>query len=278
MQPLADLARAARRASSTFPARSFAAMRPSLRLRVRQEAFRLGHVVLKRQEFARNANWYVRNLGLIASDIELLPGTRGAADRVPSLRRVERSPPTIQRGDRLRAGGRFRPRRIRNARLRRRGTGRRVAPAAGLDQVLGRRAAHPRLADLLLPLRPERVRASSTTPTATSSMQTGRRATTRAASQALRLGADLPKHFIDTGMSPRRLAKVVRGLRSREEFTLARLIAAKRAYSGSRGHGPAGGSASRSRLDGRRQSRRSSIGSMCEALKRIPLRIPGPYT
>ena len=32
-------------------------------------------------------------------------------------------------------------------------------------------------------------------------------------------------------MSPRRLAKVVHGLRTREEFTLARLAAAKRAYS-----------------------------------------------
>ena len=38
--------------------------------------FRLGHVVLQRQEFARNATWYVRNFGLIASDVELLPGTK----------------------------------------------------------------------------------------------------------------------------------------------------------------------------------------------------------
>ena len=44
-------------------------------------------------------------------------------------------------------------------------------------------------------------------------------------------GPDLPSHFIDIGMSPRRFAKVVRGLRTREEFTLARLLAAKRAYS-----------------------------------------------
>jgi hypothetical protein len=44
-------------------------------------------------------------------------------------------------------------------------------------------------------------------------------------------GPDLPKHFIDLRMSLRRLAKVVRALRTREEFTLSRLAAAKRAYS-----------------------------------------------
>lgn len=42
------------------------------------EVFRLGHLVVQRQEFARNANWYVQNFGLIASDVELLPTTREA--------------------------------------------------------------------------------------------------------------------------------------------------------------------------------------------------------
>ena len=40
------------------------------------EVYRLGHAVMQRQEFARNANWYVQNFGLIASDVLLLPGTR----------------------------------------------------------------------------------------------------------------------------------------------------------------------------------------------------------
>lgn len=40
------------------------------------EVFRLGHLVQQRQEFSRNANWYIRNFGLIASDVETLPGTR----------------------------------------------------------------------------------------------------------------------------------------------------------------------------------------------------------
>ena len=33
---------------------------------------RLGHVVLGRQEFERNVSWYLRTLGLIASDVEVL--------------------------------------------------------------------------------------------------------------------------------------------------------------------------------------------------------------
>jgi len=40
------------------------------------EVFRLGHLVQQRQEFIRNANWYITNFGLIASDIEVLPETR----------------------------------------------------------------------------------------------------------------------------------------------------------------------------------------------------------
>jgi len=40
------------------------------------EVFRLGHLVQQRQEFIRNANWYVTNFGLIASDVEILPDTR----------------------------------------------------------------------------------------------------------------------------------------------------------------------------------------------------------
>jgi hypothetical protein len=40
------------------------------------EVFRLGHLVQQRQEFARNANWYIENFGLIASDVETLPDTR----------------------------------------------------------------------------------------------------------------------------------------------------------------------------------------------------------
>ena len=31
---------------------------------------------MQRQEFARNANWYVQNFGLIASDVLLMPGSR----------------------------------------------------------------------------------------------------------------------------------------------------------------------------------------------------------
>ena len=44
-------------------------------------------------------------------------------------------------------------------------------------------------------------------------------------------GPVLPPHFVDTSMTPARLARVIRGLYTREEFTLERLLAQKRLYS-----------------------------------------------
>jgi hypothetical protein len=43
-------------------------------------------------------------------------------------------------------------------------------------------------------------------------------------------GPELPPHFVDTTITPSRLLKVIRGLRTRDEFTLARLLATKRLY------------------------------------------------
>ncbi len=47
--------------------------RPQPILAAPADVFRLGHLVLQRQEFARNANWYINTFGLIASDVEVLP-------------------------------------------------------------------------------------------------------------------------------------------------------------------------------------------------------------
>jgi hypothetical protein len=44
-------------------------------------------------------------------------------------------------------------------------------------------------------------------------------------------GPELPRHFADTTMTPARLARVLRGLRTREGFTLKRLLATRRLYS-----------------------------------------------
>jgi hypothetical protein len=40
-----------------------------------------------------------------------------------------------------------------------------------------------------------------------------------------------PPHFVDTSMTPSRLARVIRGLRTRGEFKLTRLLATARLYS-----------------------------------------------
>lgn len=194
------------------------------------EVFRLGHVVLQRQEFARNANWYVRNFGLIASDVELLPSTtepliaflrcdRGAdpadhhsvviafgpedafdhaAFETLDLDAVGLGAEWLQRQGWIKSWG----------------VGRHILGS----QIFcyhydpsGFAVEHYADGDVFDADAPTRYHQGGV-------------------SGLYAWGPDLPRHFIDTGMSPRRVANVVRGLRSREEFTLARLLAAKRAY------------------------------------------------
>lgn len=46
------------------------------------EVFRLGHLVMQRQEFARNANWYIQNFGLVDFHLEGAPSFREALIRM----------------------------------------------------------------------------------------------------------------------------------------------------------------------------------------------------
>jgi|SRR3954468_234885 catechol-2,3-dioxygenase len=195
------------------------------------EVFRLGHVVLQRQEFARNANWYVKNFGLIASDVEMMPGTteplvaflrcdRGAeladhhsvvvafgpedafdhaAFETLDLDAVAFGAEWLQRQGWIKSWG----------------VGRHILGS----QIFcyhydpsGFAVEHYADGDVF----------DADVPT---HYHEGGVAGLYA------WGPDLPKHFIDTSLSPQRLAKVVGGLRTREEFTLARLAGAKRAYS-----------------------------------------------
>ena len=194
------------------------------------EVFRLGHVVLQRQEFARNANWYVKNFGLIASDVELLPGTnepliaflrcdRGAepadhhsvviafgpedaydhaAFETTDMDAVGLGAEWLQRQGWIKSWG----------------VGRHILGS----QIFcyhydpsGFAVEHYADGDVFDADAPTRYHEGGV-------------------AGLYAWGPDLPKHFIDTSMTPGRLAKVVRGLRTREEFTLARLAAAKRAY------------------------------------------------
>jgi len=195
------------------------------------EVFRLGHVVLQRQEFARNASWYVKNFGLIASDVELLPGTKEPL--IAFLRCDRGAEPADHHSvviafgpedaydhaafetmdlDAVALGAEWLQR---QGWIKSWGVGRHILGS----QIFcyhydpsGFAVEHYADGDVFDARSPTRYHEGGV-------------------AGLYAWGPDLPKHFIDTGMTPRRLAKVVRGLRSREEFTLARLAAAKRAYS-----------------------------------------------
>jgi len=195
------------------------------------EVFRLGHVVLQRQEFARNANWYVKNFGLIASDVELLPATKEPL--IAFLRCDRGADPADHHSvviafgpedafdhaafealdlDALGLGAEWLQR---QGWIKSWGVGRHILGSQLFCyhyDPSGFAVEHYADGDIFDADAPTRYREGGI-------------------AGLYAWGPDLPQHFIDTRMSPRRLAKVLRGLRTREEFTLARLAAAKRAYS-----------------------------------------------
>jgi hypothetical protein len=61
------------------PGRNLRVNAPQPALPAPAEVFRLGHLALQRQELVRNTRWYVDNFGLIASDVEVLPGSHQPA-------------------------------------------------------------------------------------------------------------------------------------------------------------------------------------------------------
>jgi len=195
------------------------------------EVFRLGHAVMQRQEFARNANWYVQNFGLIASDVLLMPGTH---EPVLAFLRCDRGDEpadhhtvVIALGpengyehaafelldvDALGAGAEWLQR---QGWTRAWGIGRHVLGSQLFSyhyDASGFTLEHYADGDVFDVHYP-----------------TGYHEASKAGLYLW--GPDLPDHFIDMAMTPRRAAEIVHGLRTREEFTLKRLLAAKRVFS-----------------------------------------------
>ena len=195
------------------------------------EVFRLGHAVMQRQEFARNANWYVQNFGMIASDVLLLPETREPVlaflrcDRGPEL--ADHHTVVIALGpedgyehaafelldiDALGAGAEWLQR---QGWIRAWGIGRHLLGSQLFSyhyDASGFTLEHYADGDVFDVTYPTGYHEASTA--------------------GLYLwGPELPDHFIDLGMTPRRAVEVVHGLRTREDFTLKRLLAAKRVFS-----------------------------------------------
>ncbi len=194
------------------------------------EVFRLGHAVMQRQEFARNANWYVQNFGLIASDVLLLPGTRepvlaflrcdrgdGLADHHTVVIALgpengyEHAAFELLDVDALGAGSEWMQQ---QGWIKAWGIGRHVLGSQLFSyhyDPSGFTLEHYADGDVFDARYP-----------------TGFHEASKAGLYLW--GPDLPDHFIDMRMTPRRAAEVVHGLRAREDFTLKRLLAAKRVF------------------------------------------------
>ncbi len=110
---------------------------------------RLGHLVLATTNFATSVDWYMRHLGVIASDVQCV------ADGSPVLAftRCDRGD-TPRRSPHRGAGTELRPilyaYRLRNFRPGRRGTGLPVPAVARLGSFLGYWSPHPRQPDIRL--------------------------------------------------------------------------------------------------------------------------------
>lgn len=192
---------------------------------------RLGHVVLGRQEFARNASWYMNMLGLIATDVEVLPELREPT--VAFMRFDRGAAPSDHHSivvaaapedgylhaafestdvDALGAGAEWLQQR---GWVKSWGIGRHILGSQlfcyHIDPA-GFEVEHYVDGDLFDASYPTHYH--------------------EAGLRGLYLwGPVPPPHFVDTGMSLRRLGRVLRGLRGRDEFTWKRLLATKRLYS-----------------------------------------------
>jgi catechol 2,3-dioxygenase-like lactoylglutathione lyase family enzyme len=194
------------------------------------EVFRLGHLALQRQELVNNTRWYMQNFGLIASDVELLPDNHcpvlvfmrcdlGAAPTDHHSVVIAAGPrdgfdhaafETLDL-DAVALGGEWLQRKgwVHNW-----GVGRRVLGSQIFNYHFdpsGFAVEHYADGDMLDTSYPTR------------SHQAGK-------AGIYQWGPVMPDHFIDLAPSFSLLADVVRGLRTRAEFTRARLAAIKRVF------------------------------------------------
>ncbi|HUM12622.1 MAG TPA: VOC family protein [Myxococcaceae bacterium] len=192
---------------------------------------RLGHVVLGRQEFGRNARWYMETLGLVATDVEVLVEL---GEPIVAFLRFDRAELPVDHHsivvaaapedgylhaafestdvDALGAGAEWLQHR---GWVKSWGIGRHVLGSQLFCYHIdphGFEVEHYADGDMF-----------------DASYPTGYH---EAGLPGLYLwGPVLPPHFVDTRMTPGRLARVIRGLRRRPEFNLRRLLATRRLYS-----------------------------------------------
>jgi catechol 2,3-dioxygenase-like lactoylglutathione lyase family enzyme len=229
-EPLPELSHRQPRVAN-LPGRKLRVNAPQPAIAGPAEVFRLGHAVLQRQEFVKNANWYVKTFGLIASDVEVLPGSR---EPLIAFMRCDRgSEPSDHHTVVIAFGPEdgFDHAAFETLDLDSVGLGAEWLQQKGWVKswgvgrhILGSQifCYHYDPSGFAVEHYADGDVFDASCPTRFHEADVG---------AIYAWGPDLPKHFIDTGMSLRRVGKVLRGLRSRSEFTLARLLAAKRTYS-----------------------------------------------
>lgn len=213
-----------------FPDRKQRINAPQPAIPERADVFRLGHVVMQRQEFARNANWYIENFGLIASDVEILPKSH---EPVLAFLRCDRGPApadhhtiVIAAGprdhydhaafevldlDAVALGGEYL---LRRGWVQNWGVGRHILGSQVFNyhfDPAGFAVEHYADGDVFDADYPTRYHV------------TGKES-------IYQWGPDMPRHFIDSRPSLAMIAAIVGGLRRRAEFSLRRLAQIKKAF------------------------------------------------
>lgn len=192
---------------------------------------RLGHVVLGRQEFGRNARWYLKTLGLIASDVEVLVELD---EPIVAFMRFDRgATPSDHHSIVVAAAPEdgYIHAAFESTDVDALGAGAEWLQSRGWVKSwgIGRHVLGSQLFCYHVDPHGFEVEHYTDGDMFDASYATGYH---EAGLPGLYLwGPVLPPHFIDTSMTPSRLARVIRGLRTREEFTLKRLLATKRLYS-----------------------------------------------
>ena len=192
---------------------------------------RLGHVVLGRQDFARNASWYMETLGLVATDVEGLPDL---GDPVVAFMRFDLGDTPADHHSIVLAAAPedgYVHAAFESTDVDALGAGAEWLQFQGWVKSwgIGRHLLGSQLFCYHVDPHGFEVEHYTDGDMFDASHPTGYH---EAGLPGLYLwGPALPPGFVDTRMTPARLARVIRGLRTREGFTLKRLVAMKRLYS-----------------------------------------------
>lgn len=191
---------------------------------------RLGHVVLGRQEFARNVSWYLHTLGMIASDVELLPEL---GEPIVAFMRFDRGDTPSDHHSIVVAAAPedgYIHAAFETTDVDALGTGAEWLQHRGWVKSwgIGRHVLGSQLFCYHIDPAGFEVEHYIDGDMFDASHPTGYH---EGGLPGLYLwGPVVPPQFVDTRMSLRRLGRVIRGLRTRDEFTLKRLLATKRLY------------------------------------------------